>query len=458
MDKVKGKLLIIDDNEEILLAIKLSLQPLFDIITTDKNPANILSRISDKSFEVIILDMNFETGKNTGNEGIYWLSRILEIDPDASVILITAYADIELAVKGIQQGAADFIEKPWDDSKLFASVLKAKNLRRSKVEASSLRSKNSSLKLHFSSSSVSIIYESPAMAKVMDLVSKVSGTDANVLILGENGTGKELIAREIHNRSKRKDEAFITVDLGAINPNLFESELFGHVKGAFTDARENKTGRFELANGGTLFLDEIGNLPVSNQSKLLSALQNKRITRVGSSNEIEVDIRLISATNASIHQLVSKGLFREDLLYRINTIQVEIPPLRNRREDIIPLINHFINLFGKKYSKENLKLSPNAEKKLYQYPWPGNIRQLQHAVEKAVILASSRTLQIDDFISVSENVQQQQEVLSLNLTENEKMVIAKAIERNMGNLTKAARDLGVTRKTLYNKIERYGLQ
>lgn len=458
MDKVKGKLLIIDDNEEILLAIKLSLQPLFDIITTDKNPANILSRISDKSFEVIILDMNFETGKNTGNEGIYWLSRILEIDPDASVILITAYADIELAVKGIQQGAADFIEKPWDDSKLFASVLKAKNLRRSKVEASSLRSKNISLKQHFSSSSVSIIYESPAMAKVMDLVSKVSETDANVIILGENGTGKELIAREIHNRSKRKDEAFITVDLGAINPNLFESELFGHVKGAFTDARENKTGRFELANGGTLFLDEIGNLPVSNQSKLLSALQNKRITRVGSSNEIKVDIRLISATNASIHQLVSKGLFREDLLYRINTIQVEIPPLRNRREDIIPLINHFINLFGKKYSKENLKLSPNAEKKLYQYPWPGNIRQLQHAVEKAVILASSRTLQIDDFISVSENVQQQQEVLSLNLTENEKMVIAKAIERNMGNLTKAARDLGVTRKTLYNKIERYGLQ
>ncbi|HCT30033.1 MAG TPA: sigma-54-dependent Fis family transcriptional regulator [Bacteroidales bacterium] len=458
MENVKGKLLIIDDNEEILLAIKLSLQSLFDTIMTEKNPANVLSLISDKNFDVIILDMNFETGINTGNEGLYWLSRILEIDADVSVILITAYADIELAVKGIQQGAADFIEKPWDDSKLYASALKAKNLRKSKVEATNLRSKNSSLKQHISSNPVNIVFESPAMAKVMELVNKVSETDANVLILGENGTGKELIAREIHNRSKRKNEAFIAVDLGAINPNLFESELFGHVKGAFTDARDNKIGRFELANGGTLFLDEIGNLPMPNQAKLLSTLQNRRVTRVGSSAEIEIDIRLISATNASIHQVVSKGLFREDLLYRINTIQVEVPPLRNRREDIIPLINHFIDINGKKYNKVNLKLSPNAEKKLYQHPWPGNIRQLEHAVEKAVILASSKVLQIDDFMSVSENLQQQQEVLSLNLIENEKMVITKAIERNMGNMTKAARDLGVTRKTLYNKIERYGLQ
>lgn len=458
MEKPKGKLLIIDDNEEILLALKFSLQSLFDIITTEKNPANILSQISNKNFDVIILDMNFETGRNTGNEGIYWLSRIQEVDPDVSVILITAYADIELAVKGIQQGAADFIEKPWDDSKLYASVLKAKNLRKSKVEATDLRNRNSSLKQHITSNPVNIVYESPAMAKVMELVGKVSETDANVLILGENGTGKELIAREIHNISKRRDETFITVDLGAINPNLFESELFGHVKGAFTDARENKVGRFEIANGGTLFLDEIGNLPISNQAKLLSALQNKRIAKVGSSTEIDIDIRLISATNASIHQLVSKGLFREDLLYRINTIQIEVPPLRNRREDILPLINHFISIFGKKYGKESLKLSANTEKKLYQHAWPGNIRQLEHAVEKAVILASSKVLQIDDFISVSENTLQQHEVLSLNLTENEKMVIAKAIERNMGNLTKAARDLGVTRKTLYNKIERYGLQ
>jgi len=458
MTKPNGKLLIIDDNEEILLALKLSLRSLFETIVTVKNPSNILSIIADKSFDVVILDMNFEVGRSTGNEGIYWLSRIFEADPDASVILITAYADIELAVKGIQLGAADFIEKPWDDNKLYASVIKAKNLRRSKVEATTLRKRNKSLNQHLSSNPVTIIYKSPAMAKVMDLVGKVSETDANILILGENGTGKELIAREIHNRSKRKDEAFITVDLGTINPNLFESELFGHVKGAFTDAHEDKAGRLGLANGGTLFLDEIGNLEISNQAKLLSVLQNKKIVPVGSSAEIDIDIRLVSATNASIHQLVSKGLFREDLLYRINTIQIEVPPLRSRREDITPLTNHFINIFGKKYSKESLKLSPSAEKKLYQYSWPGNIRQLEHAVEKAVILASAKVLQVEDFMNVSENISQRQEVLSLNLTENEKMVIAKAIERNMGNLTKAARDLGVTRKTLYNKIEKYGLQ
>lgn len=457
MIKPSGKILIIDDNEEILLALRFSLQPFFDAVVTEKNPSNILSQIEEKHFDVIILDMNFEVGRSTGNEGIYWLTRIQEVDPDVSVILITAYADIELAVKGIQLGAADFIEKPWDDNKLFASVIKAKNLRKTRVEATSLRKKNKGLALHLSSNSVDIIYESSAMAKVMELVSKVSATDANVLILGENGTGKELVAREIHNCSKRKDEVFITVDLGAIASNLFESELFGHVKGAFTDAYEDKAGRFDLADGGTIFLDEIGNLALANQAKILSVLQNKRISRVGSSVEMGVDIRVISATNASIHQLVSKGLFREDLLYRINTIQIEIPPLRARKEDILPLTYNFINIFGKKYNKENLKLSSSVEKNLLQYAWPGNVRQLEHAVEKAVILTSSNILQIEDFLSVSENVVHHQDVLSLNLNENEKMVITKAIERNMGNLTKAARDLGITRKTLYNKIERYGL-
>ena len=457
MAKTKGKILIIDDNEEILLALKLSLQSQFDEIITEKNPANIISKIKVDSYDVIILDMNFEVGRSTGNEGIYWLTRIIKEDPETSVILITAYADIELAVKGIQLGAADFIEKPWDDTKLFASIIKAKNLRQSKVEATHLRNKNLNLNRHISENKNCIIHESPAMIKVMELIEKVSQTDANILVLGENGTGKELVAKEIHNNSKRSNQAFIAVDMGSISSNLFESEMFGHVKGAFTDAKDDKVGRFELADGGTLFLDEIGNLSLTDQVKLLNALQKRKITKVGSAKETNVDIRLISATNASIHELVSKGSFREDLLYRINTIQIELPPLRKRREDIIPLIDHFLSLFCQKYSKD-LKLAPEAKQKLYQYSWPGNIRQLEHAVEKAVILAADKILHANDFISLSDMTIQHQDVYTLNLNENEKRIILKAIEQNMGNLTKAARDLGITRKTLYNKMERYGIQ
>lgn len=458
MNKSNGKLLIIDDNEEILIALKFALQNLFDQIVTEQTTANIISHIERKEFDVVILDMNFDLGRNSGNEGIYWLKRILEIDPDISVILITAYADIELAVTGIQLGAADFIEKPWDDNKLLASVIKAKNLRKSKIDASIFKNKSKSLAQHISNSKVNIVYESPAMAKVVELAERVANTDANILIVGENGTGKELIARQIHNHSKRNHNAFITVDLGAINENLLESELFGHVKGAFTDAKEEKTGRFELANAGTLFLDEIGNLPLTYQPKLLSALQTKTINKVGSNKQIALDIRLITATNASIHQLISKNLFREDLLYRINTIQIELPPLRNRREDIIPLIKYYIAQYERKYGKVNLKLSSSAEKNLYQHSWPGNVRQLEHSVEKAVILSTSKTLQTEDFLAVAENRNNINDIFTLNLEENEKKVILKAIEQNMGNLTKAARDLGITRKTLYNKLDRYGLQ
>jgi DNA-binding NtrC family response regulator len=454
---MKGKLLIVDDNEEVLLALRLSLASEFDAITTEKDPSSIPNLIASKNFDVVILDMNFRAGTSTGNEGLYWLSRIQEIDNDIAVVFITAYADVEIAVKGIQLGAADFIEKPWDDDKLRAAILRAKNLRKSRKEVSSLKSHQKSINRQLVNRPTAIVAESPAMIKILETIGKVANTDANILLLGENGTGKEVIAREIHNRSLRTDAIFMAVDLGALSPTLFESELFGHAKGAFTDAKEERLGRFEVANGGTLFLDEIGNLQPYQQAKLLTALQTKSITRVGSSSAITVDIRLICATNSNIPQMVQQGQFREDLFYRINTIQIEVPPLRSRKEDIVPLVNHFIGVNAKKYNKTGLKLSPSAQKKLQQYSWPGNVRQLEHAVEKAIILSCSSILTFEDFFG--EKLPNQNLVASttLNLEENEKRLILSAIEQNRGNLTKAAADLGVSRKTLYNKIERYGI-
>ncbi len=332
--KKKGKILVIDDNEEILVALRLYLLNHFEIVITERNPEMILSRMQKDSFDVIILDMNFKAGINTGNEGLFWLNKILDMDRTVSVVFITAYAGIELAVNAIKQGAVDFIEKPWDDDKLLATLLKAFEIRRSKLEINRLRDKQEHLIENIDQEYDFFSGNAASMEKVYRAIDKVAATDANILILGENGTGKEIIAREIHRRSLRSKEVFVSVDLGSLSSTLFESELFGHVKGAFTDAREDRPGRFEIASGGTLFLDEIGNLPSSLQSKLLSTLQGRAVTRLGSNRPVQVDIRLVSATNRPVFELTGQGLFREDLLYRINTIQIELPPLRDRKEDI----------------------------------------------------------------------------------------------------------------------------
>jgi DNA-binding NtrC family response regulator len=455
--KKKVKILIIDDNEEILVALRLHLSAYFETVVTEKKPELIPALITKESFDIIILDMNFKAGINTGNEGIFWMNKILGVDPAISVIFITAYAGIELAVKAIQQGAADFIEKPWDDDKMLASVLKAWELRRSKLEISSLREKQKHLSEKIDHQYDFIMGKSPVMDQIFRTIDKVAATDASVLILGENGTGKEVIAREIHRRSSRSREVFIGVDLGSLSSSLFESELFGHLKGSFTDAREDRTGRFEIASSGTLFLDEIGNLPLSLQSKLLTVLQNREVTRIGSNRPIPVDIRLISATNRPIQELISQGLFREDLLYRINTIQLEIPPLRDRKEDVPLLLQYFLDKYTEKYGKQACKADKSAMEKLMQYHWPGNIRELQHMAEKAVILGEGKTLYRDDFFYGARTVGT--EVLNdiLELEVLEKVAIRKAIDKNKGNITRAVKELGISRRALYYKLRKYDI-
>jgi two-component system response regulator HydG len=455
--KKKGKILVVDDNEEILVALRLFLSPHFETVATLKNPEVLVQQISNQNFDVIILDMNFKAGINTGNEGLFWLNKLLGIDPTLSVVFITAYAGIELAVRAIQQGAADFIEKPWDDDKLLATVFKAYEMRRSKLEISSLRDKQEHLLQDIDRQYDFCRGQSPAMEKVYRMVEKVAGTDANILILGENGTGKEVIAREIHRRSERSREVFIGVDLGALSTSLFESELFGHVKGAFTDAREDRPGRFEIASGGTLFLDEIGNLPPSLQSKFLSVLQSHEVTRIGSNRPVQVNIRLISATNKPLSALVSGGEFREDLLYRINTIQIDLPPLRERKEDIPGLLDYFTGKYARKYGKPTCTIDKTALKQLLDYPWPGNIRELQHMSEKAVILGEGRQLGVADFfqgkpVSVTHNTAE-----ILNLDQLEKDAILRAIEKNQGNVTRAGKELGISRRALYYKLRKYDI-
>lgn len=453
MRKAKGSILIVDDNEEILLGLRLLLEEHFEKVSTEKDPNLIPSLIREENRDVVILDMNFRAGINSGNEGLYWLKRIRGEDPGAVVIFITAYGDVGLAVEAIRQGAADFIQKPWNEEKLLATVHSALALRKSKLEIRSLRYKQQHLRENIEREFLMVQGGSRPMKKVMEVVEKVSGTEANVLITGENGTGKELIAREIHRRSPRKDEVFVSIDMNALSETLFESEMFGHVRGAFTDAREDKPGRFEIASGGSLFLDEIGNLPMHLQSKLLSVIQNREINRVGSARTIPVDVRLISATNRNLDRMVGEGNFRRDLLYRINTIHLEVPPLRERRSDIPVLANHFLEFYGKKYGKEDARFSRSLLERMKTYEWPGNIRQLQHAVEKAVILSEGNSINLADMYgSMSANVMRSN---SLSLQHNEKYLIMKAIEMNRGNLAKSSRDLGISRKTLYNKIRRY---
>jgi DNA-binding NtrC family response regulator len=451
----EGRLIIADDNKGILSALQLLLQNEFGQIKAISDPNQLFHEMDKGDYDLVLLDMNFRAGINTGNEGIYWLREIKGRYPQVEVVMITAYGDIDLAVRALKEGAADFIMKPWDNEKLMATLRSAYRLRKSCLEISGLKTREQLLTNEANKSKPFILGKSPALHAIMNLVKKVANTDANVLITGENGTGKELIAKEIHRMSDRSNELFVMVDLSAITETLFESELFGHKKGAFTDAFEDKTGKFLLANRGTLFLDEIGNIPLNLQSKLLRVLQTRVVTPVGSNAEIPVNIRLVSATNKNLSQMIAGNQFRQDLLYRMNTIQIHLPPLREHTEDIEALAGHFIGVFGKKYNKPGLTVSDEALLKIQRNPWPGNVRELEHTVEKAVILAENEILGPDDFLSGAEEVTFTGHMETLE--EMEKKMIRSTLKRNHMNQSLTAEQLGITRQTLYNKIKKYGI-
>ncbi len=443
---------VIDDDKSILEAARIAIQHDFDQIITSHRPDTIPSMAQLNEVDVALLDMNFRPGQKTGNEGLYWLDRIRELNPDISIVLLTAFGEIDLAVEGLKRGATDFIVKPWSNDKLVATLKSAAQLAHSKREIRKLKTKEQALKANLRPESHEIIGESAAIRQVRKLIEKVAPTPANVLILGENGTGKELVARQIHAQSLRSNELFLAVDVGNIPTALFESELFGHVKGAYTDAHADRLGKFETASGGTLFLDEISNLPLDLQPKLLSALQNRQITPLGSNQLINIDIRLISASNQDPHNLVHQGFFREDLLYRLNTISIVVPPLRSRGTDILILAQHFGNYYAEKYKKAKPKLDQSAKNRLMNHPWPGNVRELQHSMEKAIILSDQALIGAELFSFRAGN---QQEIPSLigSLQEMEQVMIQKAMERNHGNVSAAAAQLGVSRQTLYNKLK-----
>jgi len=452
----KGNILIVDDNKNVLSALEILLSAEYDRVTCLSSPNLLISELRKNPYHLVLLDMNFNAGVNTGNEGIYWLQQIREQHPDLSVVMITAYGDVELAVKALKAGATDFILKPWENVKLLATVRSAIQLSQSKGEVKDLRQKEKELKKVINKDDKFIVGSSPELMQVLNIVRKVAKTNTNILITGENGTGKELIAREIHRLSERCDEMMVSVDMGAVSETLFESELFGHVKGAFTDARESRAGKFEVANKGTLFLDEIGNLSFHLQAKLLAALQNREITRIGSNQPVPIDIRLICATNKDLPSLVARGLFREDLLYRINTIQIEVPPLRERGDDILALAEFFLKKYAWKYDKLALKFNHQAQEKLLKYSWPGNIRELEHSIEKAVILSENNVLKADDFFLKPLGGPRTEED-TLKLEEMEKRLILRALEKNPGNVSAAADQLGITRQTLYNKMKKFGI-
>jgi len=453
--KKKGHILIIDDDTDVLFTAKTILKREFDNITTESTPNRIETLLKKEDIDVVLLDMNFKAGITSGNEGLFWLRKILEIDPDVQVVMSTAYGDIQLAVETMKLGAVDFLVKPWEKEKLLSTMRTVFELSKSNKKVQKLSGQQSVLNQDIETGYMDLVFASEKMQELMDVSMRVAATDASVLILGENGTGKELIAREIHRNSSRKMEPMIKVDLGAISRTLFESELFGHVKGAFTDAKEDKTGRFEAADGGTLFMDEIGNLDLDMQVKLLSALQNRVINKVGSSKEKKIDVRIISATNQNISEMVDRGEFRQDLLYRINTVELEIPPLRDRIDDIPVLTRHFLKKYSEKYQRPGLKIDSSVMKQLSQYDWPGNVRELQHAVERAVIMSRNRELETADFIikKQSKKVSDQ----SLKVEDVEKNTILKALEAAGGNMSKASEELGIGRTTLYRKMKKYGI-
>ena len=458
MNMNEASLLIVDDNPGVLSAGKLFLKRHFAEVDTTRDPEEIPVLLRDKRYTVIMLDMNFgRSAKNTGQVGFDWLARILEIYPEAVVVLITAYGDVDLAVRAIKNGATDFVLKPWDNEKLLATLHSALKLKTSQDENHQLKSKQLGRNLAAASDLPDLIFKSQAMEQIWETVQRVAETDANVLLLGENGTGKDLIAQAIHAHSQRAQENFVKVDMGAITESLFESELFGHVKGAFTDAREDRPGRFEAADGGTIFLDEIGNLTLGAQAKLLTVLQNRTVTRVGSNRSKPVNVRVISATNQNLFEAVKNRAFRQDLLYRINTIEIQLPALRERTDDIEPLAMHFLKEFARKYKRQVNGLSAALLKEMHRYAWPGNIRELQHAVERAVIMSKSEKLQPEDFFFRDATQGQDQNLHTMNLDDMEKQLIMKALQKYHGNITEAAQELGLTRASLYRRLEKYQL-
>ena len=451
----QGKILIVDDNEDILFTLKMLLRPRVESITTCSDPKEINRLVSRNQYDVVLLDMNFTADAVSGKEGFYWLERIREISPGTVVILITAYSDTEKAVRAIKAGATDFIPKPWQNEKMLATVSTALELSLSRSEVRTLKEQKSALTS--SEPEIEIIGESTVMQNVFRTLEKLKDTDANILLQGENGTGKDLIAYTLHQQSGRRKEPFVPIDLGSIPHELFESELFGHEKGAFTDADKSKPGRIEIASGGTLFLNEIGNLPLVVQSKLLTVIEQRKINRIGSTQETPVDIRLISATNTDLHAAVQEGRFRQDLLYRINTIEITIPPLRERGNDVALLARHFLRRYSRKYKKEIGGFSGEALQLLKQYHWPGNVRELQHVVERAVILSETGELQYDDFMLRLPVSASQDKEGKFNLEELEKSTIQEVLRHCSGNMTQAAGLLGITRTSLYRRLEKYGL-
>jgi DNA-binding NtrC family response regulator len=457
MSLKKRKLLIVDDNKNVLIALTRLLEMEFDDVHTASNPNLIPSILRAHAYDVILLDMNYSAGINSGNEGLFWMKEILNIDPNAIIIPITAYGDLDVAVRAVKEGATDFVVKPWDNDKLLATLNAAYNLRLSKLELESLKDKQKSLVENIDKKFSNMIGSSMVMQGIHHTIKKVAETDVNILILGENGTGKELVAREIHRQSRRNNEILVSVDMGSLSESLFESEMFGYEKGAFTDAKEMRKGRFEIASEGTLFLDEIANLSLSMQAKLLAALQNRTFTRMGANTPKEFDTRLICATNKNLNKLISNDLFRKDLFFRINTIEITIPPLRDRGDDVLELTDFFFNNFKTKYDKNTLKINKDTFDALMNYHWPGNIRELKHAIEKAVILCDSNTLKPEDFYLPTKQTLKSSENEIMTFDEIEKRGILKALERNKGNILKTAKELNIARQTLYNKIQKHKL-
>lgn len=458
MNKELGKILVIDDNEDILLAAKLLLKKHAHFVQTEYNPQKIPFLLNQEKYDVILLDMNFTKDTATGKEGFYWLEQILERDPSAAVIMITAYGDVEMAVRALKEGATDFVLKPWQNEKLVTTIENALQSKKATKAGHSTIKEGKKEGKNTDNPFAGIIGTSEPMQSLFTIISKVALTDANILVLGENGTGKELIAQAIHQASLRKDKIFVSADMGAITETLFESELFGHKKGAFTDAKEDRAGRFEAAHTGTLFLDEIGNLSMSLQSKLLTTLQRREVIRVGSNQPIPVDIRLICATNMPLYDMVEDGEFRQDLLYRINTVELRLPSLREREEDIPLLANHYTKTYCEKYKMPPKTIAANTLKKLQKYHWPGNIRELQHAIERAVIMSDDTILQPGDFLFLLQKEEgSEMDIQDFNLEGVEKLVIQKAISKHGGNISKAAKELGLTRASLYRRLEKHGL-
>jgi two-component system, NtrC family, response regulator HydG len=451
MSLKNASVLVIDDDLDVLTAVRLLLKSEVKEVVTEKNPENIRSLLAKQSFDVILLDMNFNSSINTGNEGLFWLRKIKELKSTAAVIMITAYGDIDLAIRSLKEGAFDFVVKPWHNEKLVATIsdaAKNKNSQKASVKLSAENGQNNEL-----------VGESDVMHDIFFKIQKIAPTDANILILGENGTGKDLIAKAIHQHSLRADKPYIKVDVGALTESLFESELFGHKKGAFTDAREDRQGRFEAADGGTLFLDEIGNISLYQQAKLLSVLQNRQVIRLGSNEPIPINIRLICATNLPLQELANESRFRKDLIYRINTVEITVPPLRKRGDDILLLAKHFSKIYSNKYLKPQLEFDRTALDKLLNYHFPGNVRELQYAIERAVIMAEGDVLKANDIIfsPIEKAAASEEEVVHTNLSSVEKNTILKVIEKNNGNISKAAKELGITRTALYRRLNKYDI-